>query len=128
MPKHSTPPEEESIRTDTLTQTLLVEPEGIKKELTQSSLICTKGTTVSEPVLLSLPRNVVQGSARVYFSVIGDILGTALRNMENLLHMPYGCGEQNMVLFIPNIYVLDYLNKTGQHFCLAILRHLRRKN
>ncbi|XP_040504344.1 ovostatin [Gallus gallus] len=112
--KNSTPPEEESIRTDTLTQTLLVEPEGIKKELTQSSLICTKGTTVSEPVLLSLPRNVVQGSARVYFSVIGDILGTALRNMENLLHMPYGCGEQNMALFTPNIYVLDYLNKTGQ--------------
>lgn len=41
-------------------------------------------------------------------------MGTALRNMENLLHMPYGCGEQNMALFTPNIYVLDYLNKTGQ--------------
>uniref|UniRef100_A0A8C3L445 OVOS protein n=1 Tax=Chrysolophus pictus TaxID=9089 RepID=A0A8C3L445_CHRPC len=112
--ENSTPAEEETIRTDTLTQMLLVEPEGVKKELTQSSLICTKGTTISEPVLLNLPRNVVQGSARVYFSVIGDILGTALRNMENLLHMPYGCGEQNMALFTPNIYVLDYLNKTGQ--------------
>uniref|UniRef100_A0A669QE22 Uncharacterized protein n=1 Tax=Phasianus colchicus TaxID=9054 RepID=A0A669QE22_PHACC len=77
-------------------------------------MITMTGTTISEPVLLSLPRNVVQGSARVYFSVIGDILGTALRNMENLLHMPYGCGEQNMALFTPNIYVLDYLNKTGQ--------------
>jgi hypothetical protein len=28
--------------------------------------------------------------------------------------MPYGCGEQNMVLFAPNIYVLDYLNETEQ--------------
>lgn len=28
--------------------------------------------------------------------------------------MPYGCGEQNMVLFAPNIYVLDYLNETQQ--------------
>uniref|UniRef100_A0A8B9IRI6 Ovostatin n=1 Tax=Amazona collaria TaxID=241587 RepID=A0A8B9IRI6_9PSIT len=45
---------------------------------------------------------------------IRDILGTALRNMENLLHMPYGCGEQNMALFTPNIYALDYLNRTGQ--------------
>ncbi|NXU31251.1 OVOS protein, partial [Thalassarche chlororhynchos] len=107
-------PEEETIHRDTLIQTLLVEPEGIKKELTQSSLICTKGITISEPVSLSLPRNLVQGSARAYFSVIGDILGTALRNMENLLHMPYGCGEQNMALFTPNIYALDYLNKTGQ--------------
>ncbi|KFQ69904.1 Ovostatin, partial [Phaethon lepturus] len=111
---NSTSPEEGTIHRDTLIQTLFVEPEGIKKELTQSSLVCTKGITISEPVSLSLPRNLVQGSSRAYFSVIGDILGTALRNMENLLHMPYGCGEQNMALFTPNIYVLDYLNKTGQ--------------
>ncbi|NXX77295.1 OVOS protein, partial [Urocolius indicus] len=111
---NGTSPEEETIHRDTLIQTLLVEPEGIKKELTQSALVCTKGTTVSEPMSLSLPRNLVKGSARAYFSVIGDILGTALRNMENLLHMPYGCGEQNMALFTPNIYALDYLNKTGQ--------------
>ncbi|KAM6292274.1 ovostatin-like [Porphyrio hochstetteri] len=111
---NSSSSEEETIRRDTLIQTLLVEPEGIKKELTQSSLVCAKGITISEPVSLSLPKNTVKGSARAYFSVIGDILGTALRNMENLLHMPYGCGEQNMALFTPNIYALDYLNKTGQ--------------
>ncbi|NXI50425.1 OVOS protein, partial [Chloroceryle aenea] len=111
---NSSSPEQETVHRDTLIRTLLVEPEGIQRELTQSSLVCTKGLTVSEPVSLSLPRNLVQGSARAYFSVIGDILGTALRNMENLLNMPYGCGEQNMVLFTPNIYALDYLNKTGQ--------------
>ncbi|NWV00573.1 OVOS protein, partial [Upupa epops] len=112
--ENSTFPEDKTILKDTLIRTLLVEPEGIKKELSQSSLVCTKGLMISELVSLSLPRNLVQGSARAYFSVIGDILGTALRNMENLLHMPYGCGEQNMVLFTPNIYALDYLNKTGQ--------------
>ncbi|NXU11553.1 OVOS protein, partial [Pardalotus punctatus] len=109
-----TSPEGKTIYRDTLFQTLLVEPEGIKKELTQSSLVCAKGNKISEQVSLSLPRNLVQGSARAYFSVIGDILGTALRNLDNLLHMPYGCGEQNMALFTPNIYALDYLNKTGQ--------------
>ncbi|NXO10407.1 OVOS protein, partial [Oriolus oriolus] len=106
--------EENPIYRDTLFQTLLVEPEGIKKELTQSSLVCAKGEKISEQVSLSLPGNLVQGSARAFFSVIGDILGTALRNLDNLLHMPYGCGEQNMALFTPNIYALDYLNKTGQ--------------
>ncbi|NXE97122.1 OVOS protein, partial [Menura novaehollandiae] len=112
---NSTSPEENTIYRDTLFQTLLVEPEGIKKELTQSSLVCAKGKAkISEQVSLSLPGNLVQGSARAYFSVIGDILGTALRNLDNLLHMPYGCGEQNMALFTPNIYALDYLNKTGQ--------------
>lgn len=44
----------------------------------------------------------------------GDILGSALQNIQNLLRMPYGCGEQNMVLFAPNIYVLNYLNETQQ--------------
>ncbi|NXO19879.1 OVOS protein, partial [Cisticola juncidis] len=111
---NSTSSEDETIYRDTLFQTLLVEPEGIKKELTQSSLVCAKGKKISEQVSLSLPGNLVQGSARAYFSVIGDILGTALRNIDNLLHMPYGCGEQNMALFTPNIYALDYLNKTGQ--------------
>ncbi|NXR66779.1 OVOS protein, partial [Rhadina sibilatrix] len=111
---NSTSPEEKTIYSDTLFQTLLVEPEGIKKELTQSSLVCAKGKKISEEVSLNLPRNLVQGSARAYFSVIGDILGTALRNLDNLLHLPYGCGEQNMALFTPNIYALDYLNKTGQ--------------
>ncbi|XP_044834940.1 ovostatin-like [Mauremys mutica] len=101
-------------RVDTVIQLLLVEPEGIKKEVTQSSLICTKGRTVSEMVSPKLPENLVQGSARASFSVLGDLLGMAMRNMENLLQMPYGCGEQNMVLFAPNIYILDYLNKTGQ--------------
>uniref|UniRef100_A0A8C3HL01 Alpha-macroglobulin-like TED domain-containing protein n=1 Tax=Chrysemys picta bellii TaxID=8478 RepID=A0A8C3HL01_CHRPI len=47
-------------------------------------------------------------------SPCSDILGTAMQNLQQLLQMPFGCGEQNMVLFAPNIYVLDYLNKTGQ--------------
>ena len=28
--------------------------------------------------------------------------------------MPFGCGEQNMILFAPNIYVARYLEATGQ--------------
>lgn len=28
--------------------------------------------------------------------------------------MPCGCGEQNMINFAPNVYVLQYLNATGQ--------------
>ncbi|XP_019345829.1 ovostatin [Alligator mississippiensis] len=99
---------------DTIIQKLLVEPEGIKKEVTQSDLMCTKGQANSGVISLKLPANVVEGSARAYFSVIGDLLGSTLRNMENLLHMPYGCAEQNMARFTPNIYILDYLNKTGQ--------------
>ncbi|XP_062975072.1 ovostatin-like isoform X2 [Elgaria multicarinata webbii] len=101
-------------RRDTVTLPLLVEPEGIKKEVTQSALICTKGTPVSESVALNLPENLVKGSARASISVLGDILGTALRNVENLVQMPYGCGEQNIAMFLSNFIVLNYLNSTKQ--------------
>ncbi|XP_063179359.1 ovostatin-like [Chroicocephalus ridibundus] len=99
---------------DTQIRTLLVEPEGIRREKTQNSLICTKDDVVFQDVALDLPTNVVEGSARASFSVVGDIMGAAMQNVHQLLQMPFGCGEQNMVLFAPNIYVLDYLNKTGQ--------------
>ncbi|XP_030393678.1 alpha-2-macroglobulin-like isoform X1 [Gopherus evgoodei] len=99
---------------DTVIKQLLVEPEGLEKETTYNFLLCAAGKTAPQPMSLKLPENVVQGSARAYFSVLGDILGTAMQNLQQLLQMPFGCGEQNMVLFAPNIYVLDYLNKTGQ--------------
>lgn len=44
----------------------------------------------------------------------GDIMGRALKNLDGLLRMPYGCGEQNMALLAPNIYILEYLTNTQQ--------------
>ena len=37
-----------------------------------------------------------------------------INNVGSLIQMPYGCGEQNMVKFVPNIFVLEYLKQTGQ--------------
>ncbi|XP_074858444.1 alpha-2-macroglobulin-like protein 1 [Carettochelys insculpta] len=102
-------------RTDTLIKPLLVQPEGILVEKAHSSLLCPKGgTPAQDSVSLELPWNVVKGSARATVSVMGDIMGTALQNLDRLVQMPSGCGEQNMVLFAPIIYVLQYLEKTGQ--------------
>ncbi|XP_064141250.1 alpha-2-macroglobulin [Loxodonta africana] len=98
---------------DTIIKPLLVEPEGLPKETTFNSLICSSGTGVSE-ISLKVPPNVVEESARASISVLGDILGSAMKDTQNLLQMPNGCGEQNMVLFAPDIYVLDYLNETQQ--------------
>uniref|UniRef100_A0A3B3CNL4 Alpha-macroglobulin receptor-binding domain-containing protein n=1 Tax=Oryzias melastigma TaxID=30732 RepID=A0A3B3CNL4_ORYME len=69
---------------------------------------------VIEETALQLPDNVIDGSARTVVSVLGDVIGRALRNIEGLLQMPYGCGEQNMALLAPNIYILHYLQNTQQ--------------
>ncbi|KAH1174289.1 hypothetical protein KIL84_002433, partial [Mauremys mutica] len=68
----------------------------------------------SEEISLQLPANVLAGSERAHVTVLGDIMGTALQNIDRLLAMPYGCGEQNMVRFAPNIYIQQYLEKSGQ--------------
>nr|XP_020030548.1 ovostatin-like [Castor canadensis] len=99
---------------DTVIKPLLVEPEGIRKEMTQGSLICTNGSKASQTIVLTSPDNLVKDSLRLYWSVLGDILGSTMQNLQNFLQMPFGCGEQNMALFTPNIYVLDYLNQTQQ--------------
>uniref|UniRef100_A0A8C2LWP9 Alpha-2-macroglobulin n=1 Tax=Cricetulus griseus TaxID=10029 RepID=A0A8C2LWP9_CRIGR len=104
----------ETGKKDTVVKVLIVEPEGIKKEHTFSSLLCASDAKISEKVSLKLPSKVVEDSVRAHFSVQGDILSSAIKNTQNLLHMPFGCGEQNMVLFAPNIYVLKYLNETQQ--------------
>lgn len=36
-------------------------------------------------------------------------MGPALSGLKKLVRLPVGCGEQNMVLFAPNIFVMDYL-------------------
>uniref|UniRef100_A0A8C1T240 Alpha-2-macroglobulin-like n=1 Tax=Cyprinus carpio TaxID=7962 RepID=A0A8C1T240_CYPCA len=101
-------------RIDTVTRNLLVQAEGTEKTETYSWLLCPKVDSLSEEVDLNLPKDVIEGSARSSVSVIGDILGRALRNLHGLLQMPYGCGEQNMAVLSPNIYILQYLENTEQ--------------
>ncbi|KAF5901966.1 alpha-2-macroglobulin-like, partial [Clarias magur] len=101
-------------RIDTVTRSLIVKAEGTEKTKSQSWLLCPQGGSVSEELELTLPVDVIEGSARASVSVLGDILGTALKNLDGLLRMPYGCGEQNIALLAPNIYILQYLENTEQ--------------
>uniref|UniRef100_A0A6Q2Y3X2 Alpha-2-macroglobulin bait region domain-containing protein n=1 Tax=Esox lucius TaxID=8010 RepID=A0A6Q2Y3X2_ESOLU len=101
-------------RLDTVTRSLLVKAEGMEKTDTYNWLLCPAGGALREQVKLELPKNVVAGSARASLSVLGDILGRALKNPDGLLEMPHGCGEQNMAILAPNIYILEYLKNTEQ--------------
>ena len=41
-------------------------------------------------------------------------MGPALDNLDHLVQMPTGCGEQNMVKFAPLVSVTKYLRDTVQ--------------
>ncbi|XP_062975138.1 alpha-2-macroglobulin-like protein 1 [Elgaria multicarinata webbii] len=101
-------------RSDTVVKALLVKPEGVLEEETHNVFLCSSGDPVLDEVSLELPGDVVSGSGRATVSTIGDIMGAALQNVDQLLQMPFGCGEQNMAKFVPNIFILQYLEKTNQ--------------
>jgi len=95
---------------------LIVEPEGIEQEYSKGSFVCPQNGNMhhSEHMELTVPDNVVEGSARGFFTVVGDVMGPALSGLDKLIRLPTGCGEQNMLKFAPNIYVLQYLRSTNQ--------------
>uniref|UniRef100_A0A8C9PAL4 Uncharacterized protein n=1 Tax=Spermophilus dauricus TaxID=99837 RepID=A0A8C9PAL4_SPEDA len=72
------------------------------------------GARASEDIVLDLPNDVIEGSARAFVTVVGDILGVAKQNLDNLVQVPYESGEQNIALLSSNTYVLDYLKFTEQ--------------
>ncbi|XP_060595045.1 alpha-2-macroglobulin-like [Ruditapes philippinarum] len=101
--------------TDGVQRQLLIEPEGAPQEQTKSYFLCVQESEIkTEVVELNLPEDVVDSSERATVSVVGDVMGPTLTNLKNLLRMPYGCGEQNMASWSPNIYVLRYLENTEQ--------------
>lgn len=102
---------------DAVTQRILVKAEGIEKLYSQSVLLDLTDNrlqTMQKTLSFSFPPNTVSGSERVQITAIGDILGSSINGLASLIRMPYGCGEQNMINFAPNIYVLDYLTKKKQ--------------
>ncbi|TDH08472.1 hypothetical protein EPR50_G00098170 [Perca flavescens] len=68
----------------------------------------------NEAFTLGVPHNMVPGSERATAFMIGDVMGPTLNNLDKLLRLPFGCGEQNMIHFAPNVFVLKYLQKTRQ--------------
>ncbi|XP_054164406.1 CD109 antigen-like isoform X2 [Oppia nitens] len=104
---------------DSILRKLLVKPEGQTQYFNKAILVELKDPNrspqeVKRNISIAIPNNAVPDSQRVSISGIGDILGPTVNNLDDLLRMPYGCGEQNMLNFVPNIVVLDYLSRANR--------------
>uniref|UniRef100_A0A6Q2XKM8 Alpha-2-macroglobulin-like 1 n=1 Tax=Esox lucius TaxID=8010 RepID=A0A6Q2XKM8_ESOLU len=97
---------------DIVTRSLLVKAEGTEETKTYNWLLCPSGQYCSINHLIH--QNLIKIHFACCMCSVGDILGRALKNLDGLLQMPYGCGEQNMALLAPNIYILEYLRNTEQ--------------
>ncbi|XP_053305999.1 ovostatin-like [Spea bombifrons] len=101
-------------RNDTVIQTVLVEPEGIKEEVTSSNLVCVQDANSEIPISIPPIENVVPDTPAGFVTALSDFFGLPLQNLDSLLLMPMGCGEQTVARLAPIPKVMEYLNNTGQ--------------
>ncbi|KAM3932711.1 CD109 antigen-like [Leptodactylus fuscus] len=102
---------------EVLTKSLLVKAEGVKYFYSQSALFDLTGNTtqsVSKNFSFTFPSDVIPDTIEGFVTVVGDLLAPSINGLDSLIQMPYGCGEQNMINFAPNIYILVYLIVTKQ--------------
>ncbi|KAL1457793.1 hypothetical protein WDU94_007987, partial [Cyamophila willieti] len=93
----------------------IFQPEGETQYKNKAIFVDLRKTNVfTLNTTLDIPVNIIPGSEHVEVSAVGDILGPSIPNLANLIKMPFGCGEQNMLNFVPNIVVLEYLKNTHQ--------------
>ncbi|XP_058122622.1 thioester-containing protein 1 allele R1-like [Anopheles ziemanni] len=100
---------------DAIERLLLVEPEGRRQFINKAMLIDLRTEKeMHQNFQVEIPDDAVPDSSKVELSVIGDVLGSSIENLDSLIRMPFGCGEQNMLNFVPCIVVLDYLSACGR--------------
>ncbi|ESO93728.1 hypothetical protein LOTGIDRAFT_209261 [Lottia gigantea] len=101
---------------DRVVRPMLVEAEGIPQEYNEVVLVDLDENQrkFNQSIQIRYPSDVVPDSQRIIITAFGDPLGSALNNIEDLIRLPSGCGEQNMINFVPNIYIRKYLDATGQ--------------
>jgi CD109 antigen len=96
---------------DAVIKELIIEPEGVSRELVEN-LVLNAGT--SQEVTTDIPASAIEGSGRAYLTVTSSYLTQTIEGLEQLIQMPFGCGEQNMIVFAPDVFITRYLEASGQ--------------
>ena len=96
---------------DAVSKRLLVLPEGVGRETVDNLVLSGNGGV---DLTSSVPPDAVEDSGRRYVAITGSYLTQSIEGLEGLLQMSFGCGEQNMILFAPNVFVSRYLRDTRQ--------------
>ncbi|XP_059143735.1 CD109 antigen-like [Physella acuta] len=101
---------------DEVIRKLLVKPEGEERSRALTKvLIVSSGDSLNDTFHINWPHEkIVPDSKRVEVKITGDIFGQALSGLDRLVTVPFGCGEQNMITTVPNIFGLKYIRRTGQ--------------
>ncbi|XP_060591789.1 CD109 antigen-like isoform X2 [Ruditapes philippinarum] len=101
---------------DTVIRQLIVRPPGQQEENNVPVLISLdNGGNFEKDVPVIYPLRIVPDSQRIQITVIGDMFGPSMDHLDQLIKIPYGCGEQNMVRFAPAVFAAKYLKVTNRY-------------
>ncbi|MBN1420429.1 MAG: alpha-2-macroglobulin [Planctomycetes bacterium] len=97
-------------KADAVVREIHVEPEGVPAVYVENGrLKAGERATID----LDYPEGIVPGSETTILAITPSLMGPTIEGLDDLLGMPYGCGEQNMMFFAPDVHVLRYLGATG---------------
>jgi CD109 antigen len=100
---------------DTIEQLLLVVFEGTPVYVNKAVLLDLRtDNTKTETITIETPEVALPESTSAEVSIFGDFLGTSIENVDSLVRVPGGCGEQNMASFAINLVLADYLKSVQQ--------------
>lgn len=95
---------------DTVERTLIVEHAGATEQVNRGFLFeLNSNAQRRQNVSIKVPRNAIPDSTTIEVKAVGDLVGSIVGNLQQLIQLPTGCGEQTMVNFVPNLMVLRYL-------------------
>ncbi len=100
-----------SSSSDAVKRPITVIPEGLPAEQILNDVI--------EPgqvhqLNLQPPPRMVEDSSRTFLYISPSPVAQSMNGVSDLLGMPYGCGEQNMIFLAPDIEILKYLREIGE--------------
>uniref|UniRef100_A0A8W7K1G1 Thioester-containing protein 1 n=1 Tax=Anopheles albimanus TaxID=7167 RepID=A0A8W7K1G1_ANOAL len=99
---------------DALEKIVRVLPESIVKRKSTARFFSHETYTNQSFVFkLDINKYADASSVKIDFFVIPNVLSKVVKNLGNLLNSPAASGEQNMIHFVPNVIVLDYLTTIG---------------
>ncbi|XP_062546484.1 thioester-containing protein 1 allele R1-like [Armigeres subalbatus] len=99
---------------DSLEQLLRVTPESFLYTKTQSRYIQLDERRQTYNIDLAIPKHFDENTVEVHFSIQGNLLGDAADGLEEMIRLPSGSGELNILKMVPNVLVLDYMFGVGK--------------
>ncbi|XP_018427419.1 PREDICTED: alpha-2-macroglobulin-like protein 1, partial [Nanorana parkeri] len=101
-------------REDSVEKTIVVKARGYEEQTTETHLVCPADTIKKVAFTLNTPDQLVPGTERAHIIVIGDIMGHIVVNLENILPLPDGCGEQSVSKLSRYCSSLVYLQSSNE--------------